>query len=42
LASRDAFAARFDRMFNEGKTKAKLKSEDGITAPACVLDLDSL
>jgi len=33
----EAFTARFDQMFAEGKTKARLASEDHITAPACVL-----
>jgi HKD family nuclease len=33
----DAFSARFDQMFAQGKDKAKLAAEDHITAPACSL-----
>lgn len=33
----DAFSARFDQMFAQGKDKAKLAADDHITAPACSL-----
>jgi phosphatidylserine/phosphatidylglycerophosphate/cardiolipin synthase-like enzyme len=33
----DAFSARFDQLFAQGKDKAKLKSEDNLDIPACPL-----
>ena len=38
----DAFTARFTRLFTEAKTKAKLASEDHLTAPACPLNTANL
>ena len=38
----DAFTARFEQMFAQGKDKAHLASEDHITAPTCPLSIDTL
>jgi phosphatidylserine/phosphatidylglycerophosphate/cardiolipin synthase-like enzyme len=38
----EAFAARFAKLFADGKDKARLAAEDHLTAPACPLDVNSL
>lgn len=38
----DAFTARFQRMFAEGKDKVQLDAEDHITLPSCPLDVNTL
>ena len=38
----DAFTARFAQLFTQGKTKEKVKTEDGLEIPNCPLDIDTL
>jgi len=38
----DAFAARFLKMFADGKDKARLATEDNLVIPACPLDVSTL
>jgi phosphatidylserine/phosphatidylglycerophosphate/cardiolipin synthase-like enzyme len=38
----DAFTARFAQLYAQGQDKARLAAEDGIDAPDCPLDIDTL